>query len=77
MKITLTIDTDTKMLVPTSDSDTVSLTRYLLSGMTGDLGRYYGRLAAKLGQPPELVSNNAMAFMQQAMLAYEEGADGN
>lgn len=77
MKITLTIDTDTKMLVPTSDSDTVSLTRYLLSRMPEDLGRYYGLLAAKLGQPPELVSNNAMVFMQQAMLAYEEGADGN
>ena len=77
MKITLTIDTDTKMLVPTSDSDTASLTRYLLSRMPEDLGRYYGLLAARLGQPPELVSNNAMAFMQQAMLAYEERPDGN
>lgn len=77
MKVTLTIDTDTKMLVPASDSDTASLTRYLLSQMPEDLGRYYGRLAAKLEQPPELVSNNAMAFMQQAMLAYGEEADGN
>ena len=65
------------MLVPTSDSDTASLTRYLLSRMPEDLGRYYGLLAARLGQSPELVSNNAMAFMQQVMLAYEEGPDGD
>lgn len=73
MKISLEIDTDAQILIPSSDADNAALARWMLEEMPGVLGTYYGRLAAKL-QPgnPLLAANNATRFPEKALEAFSE-----
>ena len=73
MRISIEIDTNTQMLIPSSDADNAALTRWLLEEMPDVLGTYYGRLAAKL-QPgnPLIAANNAARFPEKALEAFSE-----
>ena len=73
MKISIEIDTDSQMIIPSSDADNTALAQWLLEEMPGVLGTYYGRLAAKL-QPGNmlLAANNSARFPEKALEAFTE-----
>lgn len=73
MRISIEIDTNTQMLIPSSDADNAALACWLLEEMPGVLGTYYGRLAAKL-QPgnPLIAANNSARFTEKALEAFSE-----
>ena len=73
MKISIEIDTDSQMIIPSSDADNATLARWLLEEMPGVLGTYYGRLAAKLQPGNTLLSaNNSALLPEKALEAFTE-----